>query len=95
MIPVSGRSGQLAPETPRRAPEALLLGRAVGGRAHPVRRITGIPARNHPAPAPRPLNSRLDSTSLLETFGLARLGWRQILAPEMGPVSADLKEIQA
>jgi dTDP-4-dehydrorhamnose reductase len=40
-------------------------------------RITDIPSSAYPTPAQRPLNSRLDCTSLHDAFGIARPDWRQ------------------
>jgi dTDP-4-dehydrorhamnose reductase len=39
--------------------------------------ITDIPSSAYPTPARRPLNSRLDCTSLHDAFGIARPDWRQ------------------
>jgi dTDP-4-dehydrorhamnose reductase len=39
--------------------------------------ITDIPSLAYPTPARRPLNSRLDCTSLHDAFGIARPDWRQ------------------
>ena len=41
---------------------------------------TGIPTTDWPTPAPRPLNSRLDCTSIDTTFGIPRPDWRIALA---------------
>jgi dTDP-4-dehydrorhamnose reductase len=38
--------------------------------------ITDIPSSAYPTPAQRPLNSRLDCTSLIRDFGLARPDWQ-------------------
>jgi dTDP-4-dehydrorhamnose reductase len=40
-------------------------------------RIADIPSSAYPTPARRPLNSRLDCTSLHDTFGIPRPDWRQ------------------
>lgn len=39
-------------------------------------RVEDIPTSDYPAPAPRPLNSRLDCGATLAAFGLARPDWR-------------------
>lgn len=41
--------------------------------------ITRIPTSEYPTPATRPLNSRLDCSSTLETFGIDRPDWRSDL----------------
>lgn len=41
--------------------------------------IKGIPTRDYPTPAPRPLNSRLALDKLEQTFGLQLPDWRQQL----------------
>lgn len=38
--------------------------------------VNDIPTSAYPTPAQRPLNSRMDCTSLTETFGIARPDWR-------------------
>lgn len=43
--------------------------------------VTGIPSRDYPTPAARPLNSRLDCSSLLAQFGIDRPDWNAALAP--------------
>ncbi len=43
-------------------------------------RITDIPSSAYPTPARRPLNSRLDCSSLQAAFGIPRPDWRQDLA---------------
>jgi dTDP-4-dehydrorhamnose reductase len=40
-------------------------------------RIEAIPATAYPLPAPRPANSRLDTTSVREAFGVHLPDWRQ------------------
>jgi dTDP-4-dehydrorhamnose reductase len=51
--------------------------RALG---HPVRvddnAIAAVPSRDYPTPAPRPLNSRLDTTRLQSAFGLVLPPWQ-------------------
>ena len=42
--------------------------------------VTDIPTTAYPTPAQRPANSRLDCTSLTETFGIPRPDWRVGLA---------------
>ncbi|MDE3121814.1 MAG: dTDP-4-dehydrorhamnose reductase [Paracoccaceae bacterium] len=42
--------------------------------------VTDIPTAAYPTPAKRPANSRLDCTSLTQTFGIARPDWRRGLA---------------
>ncbi len=42
--------------------------------------VTDIPSGDYPTPARRPLNSRLDCTSLETTFGITRPDWRQGLS---------------
>jgi len=37
--------------------------------------ITGIPSSAYPTPAPRPLNSRLDCSTLQKVFGIPRPDW--------------------
>ena len=39
--------------------------------------VEDIPTSAYPTPARRPANSRLDCTSLTETFGIARPDWRR------------------
>ncbi|WP_226783035.1 dTDP-4-dehydrorhamnose reductase [Oceaniglobus trochenteri] len=38
--------------------------------------VTGIPTSAYPTPARRPLNSRMDCSSLTRTFGIERPDWR-------------------
>ncbi len=47
-------------------------------------RLLPIDSRDYPAPARRPLNSRLDNTRLRATFGLRLRDWREALALCMG-----------
>lgn len=42
--------------------------------------VTGIPTADYPTPAARPLNSRLDCTSLHTTYGIPQPSWRSALA---------------
>lgn len=46
--------------------------------------LTGIPTSEYPTPAARPLNSRLDCRTTMETFGISRPDWQ-----------ADLREVLA
>ncbi|SLN46235.1 dTDP-4-dehydrorhamnose reductase [Roseovarius litorisediminis] len=39
--------------------------------------VTGIPTRDFPTPATRPLNSRLDCSALAADFAISRPDWRQ------------------
>ena len=41
--------------------------------------VTDIPTAHYPTPARRPLNSRLDCSSLHATFGIAQPDWREAL----------------
>jgi dTDP-4-dehydrorhamnose reductase len=43
-------------------------------------KVEDIPTSAYPTPARRPLNSRLDCTTLQDRFGIARPDWRQGLA---------------
>ncbi|MEL7087056.1 MAG: sugar nucleotide-binding protein, partial [Planctomycetota bacterium] len=38
--------------------------------------VTGIPTTDYPTPAARPLNSRLDCTTLETDFGIAPADWQ-------------------
>ncbi len=51
--------------------------RAVMMQAGLTCRIEDIPSSAYPTPAKRPLNSRLDCTSLHKVFGIPRPDWRQ------------------
>jgi dTDP-4-dehydrorhamnose reductase len=42
--------------------------------------VTGIPTTEFPTPASRPLNSRMDCTTLETTFGIPRPDWRVAVA---------------
>jgi dTDP-4-dehydrorhamnose reductase len=61
------------------APDTSWAGfaREIMARAGLACRIDEIPTSAYPTPARRPLNSRLDCTSLREAFGIARPEWRQ------------------
>ena len=50
--------------------------------------VTDIPTTSYPTPAARPLNSRLDCSTTLDVFGLARPDWRAGL----GDILTALKE---
>lgn len=50
--------------------------------------IIDIGTQDFPTPAPRPHNSRLDNTSLTDTFGIPRPDWR----PALARVIATLRE---
>lgn len=45
--------------------------------------VTEIPSSDYPTPARRPLNSRLDCTSLLRDFGLAQPDWKAQLRADI------------
>jgi len=49
--------------------------RAIMAQAGLACTITGIPATDYPTPAKRPYNSRMDCSSLLHDFGIARPDW--------------------
>jgi dTDP-4-dehydrorhamnose reductase len=51
--------------------------RAIMAEANHPCRIEDIPSSAYPTPAKRPLNSRLDCTSLHSAFGIPRPDWRQ------------------
>ena len=42
--------------------------------------VVDIPTSDYPTPAQRPLNSRLDCTTLETEFGITRPDWRHALA---------------
>jgi dTDP-4-dehydrorhamnose reductase len=54
--------------------------RAIMAAAHLPCRIDSIPSSDYPTPARRPLNSRLDCTSLHTAFGIPRPDWHKGLA---------------
>ncbi len=54
--------------------------RAIMAQSGLVCRIQDIPSSAYPTPAKRPLNSRLDCTSLTQSFGIPRPDWHQGLA---------------
>jgi dTDP-4-dehydrorhamnose reductase len=54
--------------------------RAIMAEADLSCRVENIPTADYPTPARRPLNSRLDCTSLQDVFGIPRPDWRQGLA---------------
>ena len=61
------------------APDTSWAGfaREIMARAGLSCRVDDIPTSAYPTPAKRPLNSRLDCTSLLAAYGIARPDWRQ------------------
>lgn len=60
------------------APDTSWAGfaREIMARAGLACTVTDIPSSAYPTPAQRPLNSRLDCTSLQTAFGIARPDWR-------------------
>lgn len=56
------------------------LARAIFAAAGRMTRVHGIPTRDYPMPASRPLNSRLDCTTMETTFNITRPDWRAGLA---------------
>lgn len=48
--------------------------------------LTGIPTRDYPTPATRPLNSRLDCSATEDVFGVPRPDWRQGLRDVLAAV---------
>lgn len=61
------------------APDVSWAGfaRAIFGELETDCDVTDIPSSQYPTPARRPLNSRLDCSSLETTFGITRPDWRQ------------------
>ncbi len=51
-------------------------------------KIADIPTDAYPTPARRPANSRLDCSTLADTFGIARPDWRQGLAQVLKDLGA-------
>ncbi|MEL6700377.1 MAG: dTDP-4-dehydrorhamnose reductase [Pseudomonadota bacterium] len=49
--------------------------------------VEDIPTSAYPTPAARPANSRLDCSSLTQTFGIARPDWRASLADVLAELS--------
>ena len=49
---------------------------AIFDRAGLACKVTEIPSSAYPTPARRPLNSRMDCSATLDTFGIARPDWR-------------------
>tara|TARA_R110002020_G_scaffold26217_6_gene84796 strand:- start:4335 stop:5177 length:843 start_codon:yes stop_codon:yes gene_type:complete len=49
--------------------------------------VSDIPSTDYPTPAARPANSRLDGTSLAQTFGIAAPDWRAGLAEVLKELS--------
>lgn len=54
--------------------------RAIFATAGRATRVQGIPTREYPTPASRPLNSRLDCSTMETTFNITRPDWRAGLA---------------
>ena len=54
--------------------------RAIFATAGRSTRVQGIPTRDYPTPASRPLNSRLDCSTMETTFNIIRPDWRAGLA---------------
>jgi len=54
--------------------------RAIFAGAGRATRVQSIPTREYPTPASRPLNSRLDCSTIEKTFNIARPDWRAGLA---------------
>lgn len=50
--------------------------RAIFAAAGRATRVRGIPTREYPTPASRPLNSRLDCSTIETTFNITRPDWR-------------------
>ncbi len=50
--------------------------------------VQGIPTQDYPTPAQRPLNSRLDCTSLAEAYGISRPDWRRGLSDVLKELTA-------
>ncbi|WP_377194747.1 dTDP-4-dehydrorhamnose reductase [Ruegeria meonggei] len=64
------------------APDVSWAGfaRAIFGELETDCDVTDIPSSQYPTPARRPLNSRLDCSSLETSFGITRPDWRQGLS---------------
>jgi dTDP-4-dehydrorhamnose reductase len=64
------------------APDAAWsdIARAIMAGAGLAARVTDIPSSAYPTPAKRPLNSRLDCSTLTRDFGIARPDWRAAVA---------------
>lgn len=54
--------------------------REIFAQANIACRVADIPTRDYPTPAARPLNSRLDCTTLETVFGISQPDWRQGLS---------------
>lgn len=50
--------------------------------------VTDIPSSDYPTPAPRPLNSRLDCTTISDSFGIDRPDWRVSLTNILNDLGA-------
>jgi len=62
--------------------------RAIMAEANLSCRINDIPTSEYPTPARRPLNSRLDCSTLATAFGISRPDWRQdlkVIVKELRP----------
>jgi len=64
------------------APDAAWsdIARAIMAGAGLAARVTDIPSSAYPTPAKRPLNSRLDCSTLTRDFGIDRPDWRAAIA---------------
>ncbi|MGA0543581.1 dTDP-4-dehydrorhamnose reductase [Neotabrizicola sp. VNH66] len=71
------------------APETSWAGfaREIFARAGRAVTVTGIPSSAYPAPARRPLNSRLDGAGLQRDFGIMPADWRADLSRVIGELS--------
>ncbi len=76
-----------APDSASWADLAVAAIEAAGNDRTTVQRIT---TADYPTPAPRPANSRLDSATLAETYGVTLRPWREALAE----VSAQLDQAE-
>ncbi len=77
-----------APDSASWADLAVAAIEATGNKRTTVRRIS---TAEYPTPAPRPVNSRLDSTTLTDTYGITLRPWRDALAQ----VSAQLDRMES
>ena len=68
------------------AREIFALSRARGG---PSAEVRGIPSAAWPAKAPRPLNTRLDSSLFAETFSYRAPRWQDSLVPVVERILAE------
>ncbi|MEP3299383.1 MAG: dTDP-4-dehydrorhamnose reductase [Pseudoruegeria sp.] len=51
--------------------------------------VTGIKSADYPTPAKRPLNSRMDCSTLTQTFGIAAPNWKTSLADVLKTLAAE------